>query len=395
MNGINHQNFLHLPHWQYPARLPGLSGLYLNTLFRVLAIGLIGIFIPVFIFKTTGSWDSLILYYLICSSTTILFVIPVAKLIKNVGPDIAIGLGAVTQFINLILLIKFEGNHDYLLWAAIFAGITTPLHWQSYHLAFSQECTRKKLTSQLAKNAIAGRIASAAAPLAGGIIVTILGFSELYLIAGVILVISIIPIFFDQYNQKGSEVTLEKIKTTFSIKRLKPCWLGYFGSGIESAVYGIFWPLFLYFNFRNFEQMGLLSTISILTSILVTGYIGKNGQKKEKKFFNIGLVTSLPSWLIRGLASSFFLLTIVDTLYLLTSQFIWFPVGALTYRWGRREDRSFFIIRSMMIHLGLIFALLLIFIFRKIGLGWEAIFPLGILGLIIVKNFGHEFEETK
>ncbi len=395
MNGSNHQNFIHLPHWQYPAKLPGLSGLYLNTLFRVFAIGLIGIFIPVFIFKTTGSWDSLILYYLICSTATIVSVIPIAKLIKIVGPDISIALGAVTQFLTLIFLIKFEANQSYLIWAAIFAGLTNPLHWQSYHLAFSQECTRKKLTSQLAKNAIAGRIAAAAAPLAGGIIATILGFSGLYTIAGVILLVSIIPIFFDQYNQKGSEVTFEKIKATFSIKRLKPCWLGFFGAGIESAVYGIFWPLFLYFNFNNLEKIGLLSTISILISILVTGYIGKNGQKREKKFFNIGLATSLPSWLIRGFASSFLLLTIVDTLYLLTSQFIWIPVGALSYRWGRREARSFFVIRSITIHLGLIFALLTIYVFKKLGLGWEAIFPLGILGLIIVKNFGYEFEKTK
>ena len=395
MNGSDHQNFLNLPHWQYPAKLPGLSGLYLNTIFRVLAVGLIGIFIPIFIFKTTGSWDSLIFYYLIGSVTTILFVIPVGKLIKGVGPDIAIALGAITQFINLILLIKFEANQDYLLWAAILAGITTPLHWQSYHLAFSQESTRKKLTSQLAKNAIAGRIASAVAPLAGGIIATILGFSGLYLVVGVILVVSIIPIFFDQYNQKGSEVTLEKIKTTFSIKRLRPCWLGFFGTGIESAVYGIFWPLFLYFNFRNLEKIGLLSTISILISILVTGYIGKHGQKKEKKFFNFGLVTSLPSWFVRGFFSSFLVLTLVDTLYLLTTQFIWIPVGAMTYRWGRIETRSFFILRSVMIHLGLIFTLLLVYGFRKIGLGWEAIFPLGILGLIIVKNFSYEFEEAK
>jgi len=395
VNGTSHHNFINLPHWQYPAKLPGLSGLYLNTVFRVLAVSLIGVFIPVFIFQTTRSWDSLIFYYLVCSLTTIGLVIPVAKLINKIGPDAAIAFGAITQFANLILLIKLQDSQSYLFWAAILSGITTPLHWQSYHLAFSRECTRKKLTSQLAKNAIAGRAASAVAPLAGGIIATIMGFSGLYLVAGVILVVSIIPVFFDQYNQKGSEVSWEKIKTTLQIKKLRPIWFGYFGSGIESAVYAIFWPLFLYFSFNNLEKIGLLSTISILISILVTGYIGKNGHQKEKRFFNFGLATSLPSWIIRGVFSSFLILTFIDTVYLLTTQFIWIPVGAITYRWGRREARSFFILRSIMIQSGLVFALLIIYFFRKIGFTWQIIFPLGIFGLIIVKNFSYELKEIK
>jgi hypothetical protein len=395
MNGTNSNHFINLPHWQYPVKLPGLSGLYLNTVFRVLAIGLIGVFVPVYIFQTTGSWDSLIFYYLVCSLTTIGLVFPIAKLIKKIGPDAAIAIGAITQFANLILLIKLQDSQGYLFWAAILSGVTTPLHWQSYHLAFSQECTRKKLTSQLAKNAIAGRVSSAVAPLLGGIIATIMGFSGLYLVAGAVLIISIIPIFFDQYNQKGSEVTWQKIKTTLQIKKLRPCWFGYFGSGIESAVYTIFWPLFLYFSFKNLEKIGLLSTISIFISILVTGYIGKNGHRKEKKFFNFGLAFSLPSWLIRSVFSSFFILTFIDAIYLLTTQFIWIPVEAITYRWGRKEARSFFILRSIMIQSGLVFALLVIYFFRKIGFTWQVIFPLGIFGLAIVKNFSYELKEAK
>jgi len=395
VNDNGYYRFHYLPHWDYPQRLPGLTGLYLNTLLRVLAMGLIGIFIPVFVFKIGGGWEALFVFYFIKEFFLISITIPTAVLIKKWGPDLLTGIAAFTQLLALFLLTKSQVNPNCLYWAAMFFGIAIPLHWIPYHLAFSQESTRKIISRQLATNALFSKLAAAIAPLTGGVIITLFGFSALYLIAGAILILSILPIFADQYNQKGESFSFAKTKKTFRERKLYPLWRGFVGIGLETAIYGIFWPIFLYSCFGNLEKMGLLSTISLLFSVAVLSYLGKNGQKKAKKFFRFGIITSAPNWLIRTLVSSFLPLVVVDVLYQLTTMFIWIPVGSLVYRWGRTKEKSFFVIREFAIHLGVLIALGAALIIYYLQFNWKIIFLLSILGLIIVSNFYHGFQKNK
>jgi len=390
-----YHRFLYLPHWRYPARLPGVTGLYLNSIFRVLAIGLIGIFVPVFIYQISGSWQLLISFYLLTHLVVLVLTIPAAILINRLGPDLTLALAALTQFAALLSLIHSQTNLNFLWVAAIFSGITGPLHWLPYHLAFSWESTRRFLSRQLTKNAIYSRIAAALAPFAGGIIATVWGFSGLYLISGIILLLSVIPVFLDQYNRRGGAVNFAQINQTLSLTPLRPLWWGYLGTGMESAIYGIFWPLFLYECFRNLESMGLLSTISLLTSLLVLTYIGRGGEKREKTFFHWGIITSLPNWFLRSLFSSFSLLTLINTVYQITTMFVWIPVGALTYRQSRRREKSFLILRSLFINLGVVLVLAIATFVRWFNLGWRSLFLIASGGLLLVLNFRHGLKKNR
>ncbi len=267
-NGNGQHQVLTLPHWRYPAKLPGLTGLYLNSVFRSLATGLIGVFIPVFVYKITGGWPGLFSFFLTRELVLILTTIPIAVSIKKLGPDRLIALGVLTLFLCLIFLIQSEANPAFLKWAAVFLGITIPLHWLPYHLAFSWESSRRFLSSQVANQAIISKLATAAAPLIGGIIATKLGFSGLYLTAGAILLLSIIPVFMDQYNRKGEAISLSEIKQVVKNPKLQPIWWGFFGNGLETAIYSIFLPIFLYQTLGGLEQIGFISTISLIISLI-------------------------------------------------------------------------------------------------------------------------------
>ncbi|MCD6225503.1 MFS transporter [bacterium] len=385
----------YLPHWHYPPQLPGLTGLYLNTIFRVLATGLIGIFVPVFVYQVAQSWKIFFSYYFLNEFFFLSSVIPAAFLIKKKGPDFSVGLAAVFQLLGIIFLIKSQNNLTFLYWAAVFLGIAGPFHWIPYHLAFSQESTRKIISRQLVTNALLGKIAAALAPLIGGIIITLFGFSAVYLIASIILAISVLPIFIDQYNQRGENISLKQLKTTFLDKKLTPLWWGFWGAGLEAGVYGIFWPLFLYQCFRNMEKMGLLSTLSLLFSVLVLSYLGKNGQKKAKKLFKFGITASAPNWLFRSLVSSFSLLTLLDVVYQLTTMFIWIPVGSLVYQWGREKQKPFFVIREVMIHLGILTALGGGILARQLNLPWKSLFFLPIAAMLAINQFYYGLEKTQ
>ncbi|MFH1601394.1 MAG: MFS transporter [Candidatus Shapirobacteria bacterium] len=394
-NGAEQQRVFHLPHWKYPARLPGLTGLYLNSVFRTLALGLIGIFIPVFVFQITSGWSGVLKFYLISETTTLILSSPTAMLIKKWGPDWLVGLGALTLITALGFLILSQNNLVFIWWAALFLGITVPFHWLPYHLAFCQESQRHCLHRQLANRNILNKISTAAAPLLGGIIAAKLGFTSLYLIAGIVIALSLIPILMDQYNQKGRALSWERVKKTLRKPNLHSTWLGFFGWGIESAIYAIFLPIYFFQSLTNLEEMGSLFTLSLLISLLAIAFIGKKSADNEGKVFGLGMIGSFPFWLIVANFSSFLGLASANAFYNITSQAIWIPVEGVVYRQGKKEGKSYFVLRNTFLRLGIISALLMGGVLKLFNFGWNYVFFGGVIGLLIVTNLSKGFKKCR
>ncbi len=394
-NGNGYHRVFHLPHWRYPSKLPGLTGLYLNTVFRTLALGLVGIFVPVFIYQFFGGWDKVISFYIVLHLTSVIFSIPTGYLIKKWGPDFLMGTGALTLFLGLMLLIKAQNNPNLLVWAAWLWGITVSFHWLPYHQAFSWESTRKDLSKQVAQRLAFNKIATAITPVAGGIIATKLGFSGLYFVAAVVLTISIIPIFMDQYNRRGNSLSFEAIRKNLLTKSNLPYWLGFFGTGVEAGVYGIFLPIFLFQNLKNLEQLGLVSTISLIMALVGINLVGKIAQKKEKTVFYLGLIASFPFWLVIGFFKSFILLAVAKSWYQITANGFWIPHLDILYREGRKQGKSFFVLRNIFTRLGTVFTLIIGALIISKSLGWTPIFMLGILSLLLITFFDQGLKNKK
>jgi len=394
-NGNGYHRVFHLPHWDYPAKLPGLTGLYLNTVFRTLALGLVGIFIPVFLYQFPGRWDEVISFYFILNLASIVFTLPAAYLIKKWGPDFLMGIAAFSLFCSLILLTKAQNNPIFISWSALLWGITASFHWLPYHQAFSWESTRERLSEQVAHRIVFNKLAAVAAPVVGGIIAVKLGFSGLYFIAAIILTISIVPIFMDQYNRRGDSLGLESLKKTFLKITNLPYWLGFLGTGLEAATYGIFLPVFLYQRLGNLEQIGLLTTISLFMALITIRVIGKKAKKKEKTIFYLGLMISFPFWLIIGFLESIALLMIANSWYQITTHAFWIPQLGVIYRQGRKQGKHFFVLRNLFIRFGILLALGLVILINRFSLGWIPIFFIGAGGLLLVTFFDQELKNKK
>ncbi len=86
---LRHRHLINLPHWQFNWRLPGLTGLYLNASLRNFAIAMIDIFIPLYIFKTTGSIQYIFIFYLYYYAFLIFLDYPLNILMTKIGPDLS------------------------------------------------------------------------------------------------------------------------------------------------------------------------------------------------------------------------------------------------------------------------------------------------------------------
>lgn len=382
-NGNSYHRFAYLPHWHYPVRLPGLTGLYLNTTIRVFAIGLVGIFIPLFIWQLTHSWEKVILFFLAWKTIQILLAFPLGYLITRLGPDLAIALAGLFHIFFLTTLIFSLTNPSLVFWSPLLAAVAVPLHWIPYHTAFSQESSQKNLNQQVSLINILQRVAAALAPLIGGIIATELGFSFLYLVAITLLLVSIFPVFMDQYQKKDSWPGIGKIVKETLSPSFRFFFLSFLGTGIETAVYTVFWPLFLLEKLGNMEKIGLLTTLSFLLSLLFLHWVGHRPLKENKKLLQTGGLVSSLIWGAKSFFSSLSLLTLMDLLYQLATILVWIPTGAIVYHYGRKKTLSFFLRREIIIQTGFLIGLIFSWLLFLSPLRWWGVFLLGAGGIFM------------
>ncbi|MBU2592091.1 MAG: hypothetical protein ABH867_02720 [Patescibacteria group bacterium] len=374
-NGENHSNsFLQLGQWSYQPKLKGLSGIYLNTAVRDLAFNLMGIFVPIYIFKISGSAAVVFLYYFLVEFFVVLTTIPVAKLISRIGPDISILLSNITRSVFLVFLTLAKSSKT-LFWAStFFEAVTVPLYWLPYHSAFSSQSKRGKLSRQIAKLSNITRIVTISAPLIGGLIAQTMGLDVLFPIGILLLIASSLPIFLDEYNRKETAVPVKEINEKMALPKNRKLFLGLFFEGLRLPLNGIGWPLILYAVIPNFEKIGGLTTLTSILCLFTVIWLSKRINHFNIKTFASGNVARVFVWIARGLSlKNPFLIALSDPVFNISSVFSGLPYTILTYNLGKKEGFLFFIQREFALHGGYMIGNFIVFLILFLGFPWETV----------------------
>lgn len=377
-------HFLNPPHFK---KLPGLTGLYLNASLRTFSISLTGIFIPIYIYNLTQDLEKTIIYFIIWHFTHLASSIPTSLLISRFGPDVSNIISSLLRALYLFLLILSPKFPMLLFPSAILGAITVPLYWLPYHLAFSRQSDKKRVGQQVSTVSFLQRLASALAPLVGGLIIAFYGFNALYTTAIIILFLSSIPVLFDEYDVKDPWPGLEKIIKGQKTKGISKNTKAFFGNGIESAFYGIIWPLFLFIFIKDLKTIGLISTVSLIVTLVAVKYVGSITKEKSKKMIKVGTFSMGFNLILRTFLLSPIFLFLGDVLYQLSSVFVWIPFNSYVYSIPKKNTYVYFLDREISIVSGKTLGLLIALAFLRLGIGLPFLSLLGVLGLFLVYSW--------
>jgi len=378
------QRFLSLPHWGYKPVFKGLTGIYFNASFRVLAIGMSGLFIPLFLLELTKDLSIVFLFYLVTQLIQLVLIFPLNKLVSKIGPDWSMALGAITEIIFLICLFFSSYSPAFIWLASFFAALVIPLYWFPYHLAFTSECDHQNLGKQIGIVSSINRLVGAFAPFIGGLIITRWGFSPLWLFAVAIMFLSIIPLFVDQYDKKEKPAKLSNVMKGLRAKKNKPLAISFVGVGIESVVYGILWPIFVFLSLKRLDLLGAISSITLLASLLLVFWIGKKSGKNSGKFIRLGVKINSLNWLIKAFFTSALWLTVFDVIYKMASVYIWIPFDVLVYKRAKKNPVEIIMIREISIRIGILVGIILSWLVYEFLHSWTLTFAIGSLSMILI-----------
>ena len=374
----------------------GLRGVYLNTFLLNFGLSLVGIFIPVYIWRISGQ-ISFVFYFFALLYLTITLASPLAGWLfrEVISPDAAYFLSTIGRLIYLFFLVN-AANHPYYLWiAAFFWGLIIPFCWFPYFLTVThEEDGDGKFGRAVSNMGILSQVATAIAPILGGVIIAYFGFNYSYYLAGLFFLVSFLPLYFDRYNPYRVEFSLRDSFLFITKPSERKLSRAFFGSGLGAAA-NIAWPLFIFSTLKAYQTLGWIRGLALLFSILVFAWTGRFVDKKGKGILNWGVAANFFNWLLRILAFSPLTFFLFDFLATLGGILVGTPFQALIYEKarGRYSPLEIFVAQGLLANIGGFLGCLFLALVFSYSHLWFLAFALGALGTFLIRgNDGNKIE---
>ncbi|MGI9027938.1 MAG: MFS transporter [Candidatus Saccharimonadales bacterium] len=268
------KRFIRRRHYWREVSFDELTELYTSMMFRSLAIGLVGIFIPIYLYQHGSPVWEILFFYMTVYTAHVIFSIVSAFVIARIGPKHTILLSYVFLAISMIGLISLYRLNLPLYTIAISFGIANALFFTAFHTDFSKIKHTEHGGKEVGWMYIMQKVGTIIGPILGGIIAYFFGSQYIFMVALGMLCVGILPLLF----------TAEPVKTKqkldfrhLTVKSIKFDLISYSAFSLETSITMVVWPLFigvLVFRDNPYIQLGSVASISIIASLLIARAIG-------------------------------------------------------------------------------------------------------------------------
>lgn len=374
------------------------AALYLTNTLRTTALGLIGVFLPIYIFELAGNYpifssDALISntswvlsYYFLMSGSGLVFLFTFSRILfKKIPLNVAIFVSLLILVVEVSFWIIAKQNLYFIWVAGILGGFRKVFYWLPYHVLFEKKFSNatSHFGKSTAKRQFLVKIISGITPAIGGIVLTQLGFTSLFALSIGLLLLAGIPVLFILKDWKHNDHNpIEVFKNITLNKKYRLISSAHFGQGMEALVVAVFWPLMMLFILANFEKIGFLNSASFIMASITTLIIGRFVDKYGTKVihaFGVGINSILYIFkLFIAKPASVYLVDVTDRA---NSPLYAVPTMSVAYEKAEKIGRSdYHIFRETMLNFGVLFTSVLTFLLLHFNVEWRFMFLIALVG---------------
>ena len=281
-----------------------LHEVYVTQVLYSFGLSLISVFVPIYLLAAGLDFKS-ILMFLAMFYLTMGTVAPlIGKVFSSIGLKHTIVL-SIPLHIAYFFFLAYAGfaSPVSLLALAALGGFASSLYWNPLNTEFVKNSKRLHRGEEIGHFFAFPKFAAVFAPLIGGYVLEFLGFPPLFILASVVLAVSIIPLFLTK-----------DYRSPFSLR------LTFRKAGLDSRIHSIFamegvialtefvmWPLYIYLFFGDIISVGISTTIVVLAIAVFTILIGKaSDNTSRKRIKRIGAIIYAVVWLQRIFTASIY-----------------------------------------------------------------------------------------
>ena len=315
----------------------GFVSLYTGKTIVMVASGLLGIFMPIFLYNLFGkNFRPMILYYGIGYLLYGISVAFGARFLNKFGFRRALRSSVLfgALFYTIFYFID-KNNYVYLIPLSILTvTIYRLLYWVPYGVDFAKFTDKENRGKQLSALRATRNVIGIFVPVIAGLIISRFGYDILFLAAIMMYLVSYVPyLTLPRTEEKFSWTYFETWRRFFS-KKYRKTILAFMADGAETVAGVIVWPIFIYEILRgNYLQVGAVSTLIIAVTVVVQLYVGKyiDAKKRGHGILRWGTLFYSLGWIIKIFIATSFQIFIAGTYHNLAKIFTRTPFDVLTY----------------------------------------------------------------
>lgn len=319
---------------------------FISVAIRYLALGMVGIYEPIFIYLFFQKNLSLtLLFWAGVYGLFGLFVVFGGKLMAKIGLKHTMLISHIFFFGYYLCLFFLKEGYFLIILALILRAVGMTLFWPAFHTDFVRLSEKDKRAVEVGKLSGISFCANIISPAIGGLILANFGYLVLFIVVLITLFASTFPLFL---SKERHEVYTDSYQRAWKrIKENKSTSLALASLGIENTAVMLFWPIFMFLLGINFEKIGLITTVGLAVSALWAVYMGRITQKKDKKrLLQFGSILLSLVWVIKYFVKDAFSAFVAHNFYRLakTSTFIPFRVTIYDKAALQKEEADEFLV---------------------------------------------------
>lgn len=314
-----------------------LQEVYWNLMLQTFAQSLIGIFIPIYLLTLGFTLPHALTFALIYYVALPAFAPAAAWLASRVGYKhlILYRIPLFTVFYLLLILLQFAPSFGLLAVAALVGGASVALYWIPLNTEFARNIRKIHAGEDVAVSLALNKAVSIAAPTAAALLLVLFGFTTVFILVIVIMLVAIVPLF--ATNDYRGRFAFSRERRLF---RARPRLNGMLVvSGIFMFGEIFLWPLFIFLSLGNIIDVGLAESISGIGVVLFTILVGKmTDHGRRGSIMRVGGVLYALVWVFRIFARTpleFFALSLVGGMFAAMMEISFFSTFAEIAR-GRK-----------------------------------------------------------
>ena len=342
--------------------------LFVSTTLVNLALAMVMIFEPIYLYQIGYDLRSIMIFYLITYIIYFLIMPLGAKFAKSYGYERGIFLGTVLFIIYYISLFFIARYAELFYLAPIILALQKMFYWPAYHADFAKFSEDTEEGREISSLSIINSLVFIIGPALAGFILAQWGFGALFTVASILFFVSNVPTLITKEEFVAQSFSYAHAYRQLLDRTKRQSFLAYLGFGEEFVVL-VIWPVFISLIISDFFDLGLIVALSTLLTTLVVFYVGKLSDFRNKKpLIFLGSVFYSLAWFVRLFVVNALGVFFVDSLSRLSRETVMVPMMSFIYEKAKqaKDDShhhlmSTIIFFEMSLVIGKIIAILIIF----------------------------------
>jgi MFS family permease len=254
-----------------------LNQVYAFKALRSFALGLISVFIPVYLVQQGLTIQGAFIYMASNVGAFAIVALPVGYILSRIGDRKGMMFSYLFYLPGFLILEFFSASLSAAIAVGVLLGVGEALYWIPINSGFTAGSSSDSRGSDYGRLMGLGSLAGALAPLIGGIILSSYSFSILILAAIFFVVASALPLAFS----RGRDPDHFSLSDVTSLKNLE-LDLMFFFVGMTAFSLFMVLPLFVFFVIGGEINVGAVKTLVGLSSALFSVLIGEISDRTNR-----------------------------------------------------------------------------------------------------------------